>query len=622
MDMSESVSVRSTRQRKASTVSDTATEAKKAKVGQSGGPTRLKHRCFTCAKNKWVVDYGADSAEDLSRTSVCLFCELKTSNLSLQRELQEVRKDCDRRLKEQRTQFEAELRDLREEFLAVGRGLATTSTPGRPSYASIAKTPPRLVEVESRMRALAERFEELQREVATKDTAPERMSLGSPSEPQVVDLSGESLGAVERYIDRMAESVRALRPSETPRRGDSSHRPTVAPRQLLRPPPPSSGRPTEGEDGTSNQRRTRRRRGRRKARAAAPVQRPEPPQLAERRGSGRRHAGRGPGTTSRDGGLRPLEEPLNLLIGDSMVSRDVTRVFSARRKANRVMSFPGARVTRITTEIGKLSLNKDSTIVVSVGGNDLFLSRHRCGPSEVLLRDFEDLVRAAKKKTSRVIVVGLIPRRFHQDEHYSKAVGVNERLAMLCRHYSLRFVDPWANFFGRSGHFCKDGVHFSRSGAQEFSALLNAKLFRPVKKPAVEVGRPRGVRRAEGPRPAARRVLGGASSGGRSSSCPAVLSSTGCREVVAAASAQEARNAPSAPAAVPGSTTTGGSSRDPSAEAPSKRVRSPTPAESVSPTQAVDPKRPRRESDGEASEEGDPAPPPGNEQAAGETSSP
>ena len=42
--------------------------------GQGG--LKLKHCCFRCGVNKWIVDYKEGCAADISATSICLFCEL------------------------------------------------------------------------------------------------------------------------------------------------------------------------------------------------------------------------------------------------------------------------------------------------------------------------------------------------------------------------------------------------------------------------------------------------------------------------------------------------------------------------------------------------------------------
>ena len=163
----------------------------------------------------------------------------------------------------------------------------------------------------------------------------------------------------------------------------------------------------------------------------------------------------------------------NLLVGDSLVARDTGRFFSQLRPANSARAFPGARVKKFTEEVAKLNLHRDSTLLLTVGGNDLFLKNGKCGSSEGLVGDFDQLIRTAKSKTSRLIVVGLVPRNYRTREDYSRALGVNRRLEFLCKTYSIRFIDPWVTFFRKDNLFQRDGTHFSSHGARVFARLLN-----------------------------------------------------------------------------------------------------------------------------------------------------
>ena len=155
----------------------------------------------------------------------------------------------------------------------------------------------------------------------------------------------------------------------------------------------------------------------------------------------------------------------NLLVGDSLVVREAGRFFSQLRPANSAQAFPGAQVKKVTEEVAKLNLHRDSTLLLTVGGNDLFLKNRRCGSSERIVRDFDRLIKTAKSKTSRLIVVGLVPRNYRTGEEYSRPLGVNRRLESLCKSYSIRFIDLWATFFGKDNLFQRDGTHFSSHGS-------------------------------------------------------------------------------------------------------------------------------------------------------------
>ena len=178
-----------------------------------------------------------------------------------------------------------------------------------------------------------------------------------------------------------------------------------------------------------------------------------------------------------------------LLVGDSLVAREKGRLFSQLRPANSARAFPGARVKRVTEEVAKLNLHRDSTLLLTVGGNNLFLKNGKCGSSEGLIGDFDGLIRTAKSKTSRLIVVGLVPRKYRTREDYSRAIGVNRRLESLCKTYSIWFIDPWVTFFRKDNLFQRDGTHFSSHGARVFARLLNKRLFKPVASRSLGLGR-------------------------------------------------------------------------------------------------------------------------------------
>ena len=97
----------------------------------------------------------------------------------------------------------------------------------------------------------------------------------------------------------------------------------------------------------------------------------------------------------------------NLLVGDSLVARETGRFYSQLRPANSAQAFPGARVKKVTEEVAKLNLHRDSTLLLTVGGNDLFLKNGKCGSSEGLVGDLDRLIKTAKSKTNRLITRGV-----------------------------------------------------------------------------------------------------------------------------------------------------------------------------------------------------------------------
>ena len=70
------------------------------------------------------------------------------------------------------------------------------------------------------------------------------------------------------------------------------------------------------------------------------------------------------------------------------------------------------KIVHAFKELAKLDLNRDSTLLLTVGGNDLFLKKGKCGCSEGLVGDFGRLIRTAKSKSSRFILVGIVPHKY------------------------------------------------------------------------------------------------------------------------------------------------------------------------------------------------------------------
>ena len=337
---------------------------------------------------------------------------------------------------------------------------------------------------------------------------------------------------------------------------------------------PGSSSPTPGEQPSNNSTKKRRRRRRTKRSVAK-----------ERRG---------PWPAARQQ-CKCTRAP-NLLVGDSLVAREAGRFFSQLNPANRAQAFPDARVKKVTEEVAKLNLHRDSTLLLTVGGNDLFLKNRKCGSSEGLDRDFDRLIKTAKSKTSRLIVLGLVPRKYRTGEEYSRALGVNRRLESLCKTYSIRFIDPWATFFRKNNLFQRDGTHFSSHGARVFARLLNKRLFKPV------ASRSWGPERAEPRAPLAGPPSKGATAKRAPPGKPPPESPTKVATVPPPSPPPQVMDLVQNPHMEGSSLAPGGSGSPDPPSGPSKRPRSPPTGESVSPTQGPSQKR-RCDQDGRDKEE-------------------
>jgi len=241
---------------------------------------------------------------------------------------------------------------------------------------------------------------------------------------------GDSPRVVESYIDTMYRRVVQSEPGVE-----------VA--------PPAAAEPREVRGGT---RATRRRRRRRRKRTAA---------------------------RENEGSQAVEQAPVNLLLGDSLVGRATEGCFTGLSPNNKCHAYPGAGVWRVTGVVGKLPPAPRNTLILSVGGNDFFGRGGRTGEAKPLLQDYNTLLEMARSKTSRCVVVGLVPRKFRSNADYSKARNINRKIEDLCRAKGMRFVDPWTEFFGKDQFFQRDGVHFTNQGSKAFVEMVRKNLYGP-----------------------------------------------------------------------------------------------------------------------------------------------
>ena len=71
--------------------------------------TKQKEVCFNCQTNKWCVDFKEGCSAKISRTSICLFCELKQKAEKQEKEIRELKKaleDHDSKVKTLENQIE------------------------------------------------------------------------------------------------------------------------------------------------------------------------------------------------------------------------------------------------------------------------------------------------------------------------------------------------------------------------------------------------------------------------------------------------------------------------------------------------------------------------------------
>lgn len=395
------------------------------------GPEKQKFLCAQCRQKRWVIDSEVGCTAEMTRFTRCMFCVVSNKEerargklqAALLQEISNLQKSIEQRM----CALEAKL----EEKTPAMSGEASRQPAGN---ATEDFRQDLRQELSSLREVVFRELDGVRSKVARSTTTPQptmtRTTACSPG------------GDEEAFIeDAYARVV------------SGAHRTNVHSERGTSQAPPREEQPSK-KKVSKRKRRRRRKRKRTEAKGEAPA-------------------------VTQQCTCRCARAP-NLLIGDSMVGRETGRFFSQLQPANSARAFPGSRVQGVVEEVAKLDLNGDSTLLLSVGGNDLFLRNGKCGSSDGLVGDFGRLIKTAKSKTSRLVVVGLIPRKYRSRQDYSRALGVNRRLESLCRTHSIRFVDPWKTFFGKDNLFQRDGTHFSSHGARVFARLLNSRLYKPV----------------------------------------------------------------------------------------------------------------------------------------------
>ena len=177
-----------------------------------------------------------------------------------------------------------------------------------------------------------------------------------------------------------------------------------------------------------------------------------------------------------------LSEEETYLIGDSLI-REQTEHFGNKNKRRRtVKSFPGCKIRKVTEEVGKLHPQSgNSCIIAHAGSNDLFSRGTKEGNSEAIVKDFEVMVDKVAEKTSKGLVVGILPRRYANYCTLSKAIGINNRTKKYCDARRVGFLDLWDNFMGKWHYFKKDGIHLNEVGHRKLGEILNQECERLIK---------------------------------------------------------------------------------------------------------------------------------------------
>ena len=178
-----------------------------------------------------------------------------------------------------------------------------------------------------------------------------------------------------------------------------------------------------------------------------------------------------PGGSNRDCGSGTESVPVaqkgrdkkrrTLVIGDSIV-RGSDRRFCGRQKDTRmVVCLPGARVRDVSDRVQDiLEWEGDQPeVVVHVGTNNIGRNSE-----EVLKREYRELGRKLRSRTTKVVISGLLP--VPRDSEYRNRMRwrINVWLRDWSRGQGFRFLDHWDLFWARYDLYKKDGLHLNPRG--------------------------------------------------------------------------------------------------------------------------------------------------------------
>ncbi|XP_062909111.1 uncharacterized protein LOC134349138 [Mobula hypostoma] len=135
-----------------------------------------------------------------------------------------------------------------------------------------------------------------------------------------------------------------------------------------------------------------------------------------------------------------------MVVGDSIV-RGTERGFCGNRRDLRmVCCLPGARIQDVTDRVQGIlkSEGEDPEVVVHVGTNDVGKNG-----KDILQRDFRELGRRLKSRTSRVVISGLLPVPRAGLVKNREIMDLNMWLRNWCRKQGFTFLDHWRMFRDR-----------------------------------------------------------------------------------------------------------------------------------------------------------------------------
>jgi len=164
-----------------------------------------------------------------------------------------------------------------------------------------------------------------------------------------------------------------------------------------------------------------------------------------------------------------------LVIGDSRV-RYMDRTFCSKNPSRRMrVCYPGAQVKDVRDRLEGVmrGSGEGATVIVQVGVNDVGKNN-----TEETMKAYRALIGSLAGSRKRGVVTSILPMVHASMEWYSRAIGLNTRVANICKELGVQFLDLWGEFWGRTEMFALDGLHLSKKGVELLSNRYEEALNR------------------------------------------------------------------------------------------------------------------------------------------------
>ncbi|KAK0144166.1 STAGA complex 65 subunit gamma [Merluccius polli] len=160
--------------------------------------------------------------------------------------------------------------------------------------------------------------------------------------------------------------------------------------------------------------------------------------------------------------------PQTLIVGDGAVNK--TKHFFS--KNTKVLCFTNDMVSNISEKILEITAEHPTvkSLVIHTGALDVVKQK-----SEVLKRDFNDLLNKVRCLNTEVFISGPLPTVRRGDERFSRLLMLNRWLKDTC---AVNFIDNFNIFWERRHLFEADGFCLNKSGlskdlSEEYERLVN-----------------------------------------------------------------------------------------------------------------------------------------------------